>query len=57
MNYYSSDYFNKLCNIALDYTSKNYDLSYLTAMHEKISTEGANTPKRLTDIPLDSISS
>ena len=43
MNYYSSDYFNKLWNITLDYTAKNYDLSYLTAMHEKISTEGANT--------------
>lgn len=43
MNYYSSDYFSKLWNITLDYTAKNYDLSYLTAMHEKIRTEGANT--------------
>lgn len=43
MNYFSTEYFEELQAIALQYVKDNYDYVYLEAMHEKNRLQGAET--------------
>lgn len=43
MEFLSIDYMKQLLQYAIDYTLHDYDLHYITAMHERIASGGVNT--------------